>query len=150
MPATVTLATTTFTSPVAAGDTQILLTSTSGIVPGVFLVANREVFKVIALTGIGTAVTVLRGQAGTATQPHGTSETIYVARGDQFYATDPVGLPPTAIPVSPYLNVLTGAIWVVQGDEIGAGTGARSWQPVTSAQTIGDLGLRQTTTTTPS
>lgn len=150
MQATTTLATTAFLSTVGASDTQVNLASTSGIVPGVFLYANREAFKVVALTGVGNYVAVLRGRDGTATQPHGTGETVYIARGDQLYQSDPMGLPPAAIPVNPYINVLTGALWTVQGDDVGPQANARSWQPITTTQSAGSLGVRVTTTTTPS
>lgn len=149
MQATVTLSTTRFAANVAAGDTQVNLTSTSGVLPGVFLYANREALRVVGLTGVGNYVSVLRGRDGTATQAHGTAETIYIARGDQLYQSDPTGLPPAAVLVSPYINVATGVLWTVQGDDEGPGTGARSWQPITTTQTPGALGVRVSTTTTP-
>jgi hypothetical protein len=147
--ATYTLATTTFAAPVGASDTQVQLGSTSGITPGVFLFANRELMRVDRLTGIGTAVVVVRGQDGTAQVAHGTGETIYVAQGYQLFASDPVGLPGPGILSNPHINVANGIVWVVQGDDIGPGTGARSWQPVTTAQSAGALGVRVTSTTTP-
>jgi hypothetical protein len=145
-----TLTTTTFTAPVAASDTQVIVASTSGIVPGVFLFANRELFKVVRATGIGNAFVVLRGQEGTHTRDHGTGETIYLAQGYQLFVTDPQGLPPTVTFANPHINVVSGTVWVVQGDDLGPGTGARSWQPVTTTQTAGALGVRVTTVTTPS
>lgn len=150
MQATFTLATTSFTAPVGALDTQVTLASTSGIVPGVFLFANRELFKVLALTGIGNGVRVLRGHDGTATGPHGTGETVYLAQGYQLFASDPQGLAPATVLANPYINTRNGTVWVVQGDDVGSGTGARSWQPVTTTQTAGALGVRVDTVTTPS
>lgn len=149
MQATFTLATTTWASPVASGDTQVNLASTSGIAPGVLLFANREVIKVISLTGIGNYATVRRGQDGTETRAHGTGETVYIAQGYQLFQSDPQGLPGANVFVNPHINVANGVVWVVQGDDEGPGTQARSWQPVTTTQTPGPLGVRVTTTTTP-
>lgn len=151
MQATFTLATTGFAANVAASDTQVVLLSTSGIVPGVFLFANRELFKVVGLTGVGNAVSVLRGQEGTPTSAHGTAETVYVAQGYQLFSQDPTGLPGvSAVLANPYINVVNGTVWVVQGDDVGSGTGARSWQPISTTYSAGALGVRVTTVTTPS
>ena len=150
MQATYTLATTTFSATVAASDAQVTLGSTSGIVPGVFLFANRELMKVVGCKGPGNTCTVLRGQAGTSTRPHGTSETVYVAEGYQLYDRDPQGLPAESVLANPHINVLNGLVWVVQGDDVGPGASARSWQQVTTTQAAGALGVRVTTTTTPS
>lgn len=149
MQSTFTLATTTFAAAVTALDTQVNLASTSGIVPGVFLFANRESMQVQYLTGVGNFAKVLRGRDGTETRAHGTGETIYLAQGYQLFQSDPQGLPPAATLVNPHINVTNGIVWVVQGDDEGPGTQARSWQPVTSTQTPGALGVRVTTTTTP-
>lgn len=145
-----TLATTTFLTPVGASDTQVNVANTSGIAPGVFLFANRELFKVVGLTGIGNYATVLRGQDGTATRAHGAgAETVYLAQGYQLFATDPQGLPGANIFANPHINVLTGTVWVIQGDDEGPGMQGRSWQQVATTQAPGALGVRVTTTTTP-
>lgn len=149
MQATYTLATTTFLTNVGATDTQVNLASTSGIVPGVGLFVDRELMKVERLTGIGNMATVLRGQEGTATRAHGTLATIFLAQGWQLYASDPQGLPgPNAI-ANPHINVANGTIWVIQGDDVGPMTGARSWQQVTSLESFGAFGVRNLATTTP-
>lgn len=150
MQATATLATTTFASAVAMNDNQVLLSSTSGIVPGVRLFCNGELLGIIGLTGIGNAATVLRGIGGTATRRHATNDTVYIGRGDQFFLMDPVGTPPLVTSVNPHINIANGNIWVIQGDDTGGNTGMRSWQKVTIAQSIGPLGVRVNTTTTPS
>lgn len=150
MQSTFTLATTTFASSVAASDTQVNLSSTSGITPGVFLFANRELLKVERLTGIGNYAVVLRGADGTETRAHSAAETVYIAQGYQLFDQDPQGLPNPATLVNPHINVRNGVVWVVQGDDVGPGTSLRTWQPVTTTQSIGALGVRQNTTTTPS
>lgn len=148
MAALVTLATTTLSLGCTATDSAITLTSTSGITPGVFLYLDRELVKVLSL-GLGTSVNVFRGRQGTATTAHGAGSLITIGRADQFYDIDPIGLPPTELLVSPYINILTGVTWVAQGDETGSGLGGRIWAPVTVSQSVGALGVRVTTTTTP-
>jgi hypothetical protein len=150
MVALFTLATTTFASNVGELDTQVNLTSTTGVVPGIRLFANRECLAVEKLTGVGNYAIVRRGVDGTFNRPHNTQETVYIARPDQLFSTDPVGIPIAGVYSNPHINVFTGTIWVVQGDDSGPGIYARSWQQVTSTQTAGPLGVRTNTTTTPS
>ncbi len=146
MPALATLATTTLVAPVLFGDQEVQLTSTSDLVPKLRLYINRELLEVIRVAGL--IVTVRRGVDGTATGPHPAGATVTIGRGDQFYHTDPVGVPPSAVLVTPWINVLTGASWTPQGDEVGPGAEARVWeQAVTSSTTtVGALGVRTTTT----
>lgn len=148
--ATYLLTSTTFTQPVAASDSQVVLASTSGITPGVALFVNREQLIVERLTGIGNAAVVRRGQNGTETRAHSTGDTVWIGSPDWFYTSDPQGNAPNPVRVSPHINILTGDVWYVQGDEEGAGTFLRTWQKATTTQTIGALGVRVTTTTVPS
>ena len=150
MVALYTLATTTFASNVGMLDTQVNLTSTTGIVPGIRLFANRECFAVEKLTGIGNYAIVRRGVDSTETRVHNTQETVYIARPDQLFVTDPTGIPLAGVYSNPHINVTNGVIWVVQGDDSGPGVYARSWQQVTTTQAAGPLGVRTNTTTTPS
>lgn len=155
MQATFTLNTTTFAAPVSAGESVIALSSLTNIqavgITNLFLFANREVMEVMGFVGSsGTQVTVLRGRMGTASRAHGTGETIYIAQGYQLFDSDPQGLAPANALSNPHINVLNGKVWVIQGDDEGPGTQARSWQEVTTTQTPGALGVRVTTTTTPS
>lgn len=150
MQATVTLSTTSFTTAVGATDDVVQVASTAGIAKGLRLFAITECMQVVALTGIGNGVKVLRGCDGTSSQRHATNETVYIARGDQLYANDPMGVPPDNPLVSPRINVISGNIWVTQGDDVGPGRAARTWQKQTTTQAPGDLGIRVTTTTTPS
>lgn len=147
---TFTLSSTTLSQPAQVGDSQIVVTSTSGIVPGVALFINREQMIVERLTGIGNAVLVRRGQNGTETRAHGTVDTLWVGSPDYFFTSDPQGTPQIAPRVLPHINILTGVVWYVQGDEDGPSAQARTWQPATTSQTIGPLGVRVTTTTIPS
>lgn len=149
MAATVTLDTTTFANTVAIGDTSVLVASTSGLAPGVRLYADRELMAVVRVTGNGNEVVVLRGRDGTATRRHATNVTVYIGRADQFYEADPIGAPPTVVPVSPLINVFNGAIWIAQGDDDGADSRARVWAQVTTTMVTGALGIRSLVVTTP-
>jgi hypothetical protein len=128
----------------------VILASTSGITPGVRLYADRELMSVDRLTGVGNEAVVRRGIEGTAATRHASNTAVYIGRGDQFYSSDPVGLPPIVVPVSPYINVLTGVAWVAQGDEAGPGNAGRLWAPITVTQAAGAFGSTVVTTTTPS
>lgn len=148
--ATVSLATTTFASTVEPSDTQVVLSSTSGVVPGVRLFCDRELMAVERLTGIGTTVLVRRGVDGTVSSRHATNAPIYIGRADQFYNSDPTGLPPAVLLVYPYINAASGDIWVAEGDEVGAGNAGRIWSKVTQSIDAGALGVNQTTVIIPS
>lgn len=146
--ATVSLSSTTFARTVERGDTSVLLASTSGVVPGVRLYADRELMAVVSL-GLGNEVNVRRGSDGTSTDRHATTVTVWFGNPCHFYASDPYGLPNDPVSVYPYINVLNGNVWVPQGDETGSGVSGRSWQLVTNTQQFGAFGIRQNTITTP-
>lgn len=144
MPATVTLSTTTLLASVGAGDRQILVASTSGLAAGVRLWVDRELMSVAGL-GVGNWVDVLRGQDGTAGQHHDSGTTITIGQPDQFYSQDPVGAPPEAILVSPWINVINGSVWFAQGDTLPTGGTSRWWQKQTTTYGVSALGVRTTT-----
>jgi hypothetical protein len=148
--ATVNLASTTFTSPVLAGDTIVYLASTSGISRGIALFAANELMKVEYIDGVNNGVHVRRGVEGTATRTHSPLETVWIAQMNQLYEKDPVGVPPVGVYVLPHINVINGLVWTVQGNETGDGAQDRSWQLVTNVQYPGPLGVRQYNLTTPS
>ncbi len=148
--ATASLGTTTFSSTVEPGDTQVILSSTSGIAPGVRLFCDRELLAVVMLTGLGNAAVVRRGVDGTSSSRHATNATVWVGRADQFYDSDPYGLPPANLPVYPYINVRTGDVWAAEGDELGPGVSGRVWSKVTQSIDAGALGVNQTNVVIPS
>ncbi|MDA1095310.1 MAG: hypothetical protein O3A25_18920 [Acidobacteria bacterium] len=148
MAATTTLATTTLTYAVGAGDRAVTLGSTSGVVPGVQLHADRELLQVVSV-GLGTSVNVLRGRGGTSASRHTSGVTATIGQPDQFYSSDPQGLPAIPPLVSPWINVLTGDQWLAQGDETGASVEGRWWQKVASAYSIGALGVSAPVANTP-
>lgn len=136
MPATVTLSTTTLAANVGAGDRQVKVLSTSGLIPGLRLFCDGELMTVVSL-GVDPWVNVLRGVDGSAAQAHSSGNTIFIGRGDQFYSVDPSGAPPESIPVDPYINVINGSVFYAQGDTFGK----RWWQKRSTAYEIGALGI---------
>lgn len=155
--ATVSLTTTTFTATVEPGDTKVILASATGITPstalpqgGTHLYVDRELMLVERFTGIGNEAVVRRGLDGTAISRHATNATVWIGRGDQFYNTTPMGLPPAVLLVYPYIDVRTGVIWVAQGDESGVGNAGRIWAPMTITLSTDALGNQHVVTTTPS
>lgn len=151
--ATETLSTTTLVASMGASGRHLTLNSLAGIVAGqTFLYIDKELAKVelVTASGVANVVLVKRGVDGTASTPHANGATVYIGRGDQFYMTDPIGAPQNPIRVSPYINVLTGVLWGVTGDEEGPGSAARFWSPVTNMPGAGPLGVRSLTVTTPS
>ncbi len=145
MAALATLATTLLVNPVASSDSSVQLTSLDGVLPGLCLYADRELMIVVSL-GLGTSVNVLRGQSGTASTPHASQSVVTIGRGDQFYDTNPAGLPVQPVLVSPWINVLSGEQWFYQGDETGANAGAAYWQRTLHTRGIGSLGVRTDST----
>ena len=143
MPATVTLSTTTLSAAVGASDKEIKVDSTSGMLPGLQLYVEGELMQIISL-GIDPWVNVSRGRAGTLGLEHDSGSTIYIGRADQFYSQDPQGAPPSAILVSPYINVRNGSIWFAQGDASPDPQVRRWWQKQSATHSIGPLGVRIT------
>lgn len=145
MPATVTLSTTTLAEAVGPSDTLLKLASTSGVLPGMRLFLDGELVRVQALGVVAGLVSVIRGDAGTGGSPHVSGVTVYIGEAHQFYQRDPVGRPPAVIPVSPWINVLSGSVWFAQGDALPAATAERWWQKQVTTHDVGALGVRTTT-----
>jgi len=144
MPATVTLNTTTLTLPVGPNDRQVNVASTVGLNPDTRLCIagpDREVMDVVSV-GAGNWVDVRRGVDGTTASAHASATTVYIARADQLYDYDPVGMPGVAVPVSPWINIRTGAVWFAQGDIQPEGQTVRWWQQQTTTYDVGALGVR--------
>lgn len=145
MPATVTLSTTTLTYGIDPGAGEIQLDSVSGILPGYRLWIDRELMSVLRLIPGSERLQVQRGVDGTAAAEHSSSATVTIGTPDQFYSRDPVGAPSSAIPVSPWINVLNGKVWYAQGDSVPDGQTYRWWQEVSQTYGIGALGVRTQT-----
>lgn len=140
MSALATLATTTLAAPVSSSDSLVKLTSTSGVVPGIYLYCEQELMQVDRLDANGYAI-VRRGQSGTASQPHVSTAVVTIGRGDQFYFVNPFGTPPSVQLVSPWINVLTGEQWTAQGDETGLSPNLY-WAKTQYVHSTGALGVR--------
>lgn len=153
MPATVTLLTFTLAEGVGASDREIKLTTTSGLtIPSgtpmpsekSWLYIDGELMEAVSL-GVLSHVEVRRGVGGTAAAPHSSQATIYLGRPDQFFSSDPVGVPPSAVLVSPHINVRTGGVWFAQGNVLPTGQTIRWWQKQETTHGVGPLGIRTTT-----
>lgn len=139
MAALSTLQATTLAAPVSSSDSSVTLASGTGVRPGLSLYFDRELVTVVSC-GIGTACNVLRGQGGTASKPHVMGTPVTIGRGDQFYDTNPAGAAIGAL-VTPWINVLTGEQWTIQGDE--SGPNAAPWWALTQyTHGTGALGVR--------
>ena len=146
----VTLNTTTFTAPVSPNDSSVLVGSVANIVPGQCLFADRELMQVVSIglaTSASTALTVIRGIAGTAATLHSSGLTVIIGNPDQFYEMSPVGPPPADVLVTPWVNVVNGSVWVAQGDESGPDAQARWWAQSLISHDVGPLGVRTWTAT---
>ena len=144
MAALATLTTTTLRTAVSSSESSLCLTSTAGVLPGLYLYLDQELVKVVSL-GLNTCVNVRRGADGTSGAAHASGVTVTLGRGDQFYLSNPVGTPPTEVLVTPWINVLTGEQWTPQGDETGPNV-ARWWAKTEVTRGIGPLGVRAVVT----
>ena len=146
--ATVTLATTSLSSPALIDDQTVAVSSTTNIVPGQCLWADRELMKVVSLgivSGINKNLKVKRGFGGTHTQNHAAGQNVTIGFPNQFYTYDPKGSPRQEVIVSPHINVLTGDMWVVMGDDGPPQSANRWWAKQSVWQGIGSLGERTET-----
>ena len=141
MTATVTLSTTTLTNGIGPRDRDVKLASNSGVRAGLFLFMGRELMKVEEVLSTGL-VRVTRGVGGTAALQHSSSEVVTIGSGTQFYTQDPVGAPPEATEVAPWINVSNGKVWYAQGDAQPTGLTFRWWQDATTTYSTGPLGVR--------
>ena len=137
--------TTTLSANVAAGDTVISVTSATGFTAGNALYVDAEQMLIRSVSG--TAITVMRGQNGTADRAHDNAERVITGaatggfRGEgHFHIADPdYGADCTRgsgqVSHSPWINVRTGTVWMCGGSGQN-GTAGLSWtatnvQPVT-------------------
>lgn len=140
MGATVTLSTTTLTNGINPGDDSLVLGSVTGIIRGYRLWIDKELLAVLSVDSASNRVTAKRGSDGTNAARHSSSSLVTIGSPQHFYSSDPLGAPAPVIPVSPYINVLNGKVWLAQGDA--TDLSYRWWQEVTSSYGIGPLGIR--------
>lgn len=115
------LGTTTLSAAVTAGATAWPLASSSGLSlpsqvagldPVQYAYCDGEVGLVTGFLGNNT-VAVQRGQLGSRVGAHASGATVYLARAADLYQADPFGVPPAVPAVSPWINTVTGTVWVV-------------------------------------
>lgn len=142
-----TLTTTTLSQRCDASDAVVYLTSTSGVLVGMGVWVDAELMRVVSVgTRADGGVVVARGVEGSIASRHQALAPVTIGRLDQFYTSNPAGLPSNEALVTPWINTMTGQVWSLQGDE---SSPQRWWQDVTTTYGIGSLGVR-TTTVTPS
>lgn len=106
-----TLTSTTLARAVDASATVVYLASVTSVLVGDLIVCGREAMRVDSLVGL--VVRVSRGYAGTIAESHPSGATVYAAPAWAFYMRDPVGVPPSEVPVTPWINLTTGVVWTV-------------------------------------
>lgn len=149
------LSTTTFGSAVTAGGSQWPLASTTAVQAllqsgGCALFADGEAVTVISLSG--SAANVQRGAYGSTVQSHASGATIYIAAPGDLYQNDPSGVAPSSPAVTPWINVITGAVWTASGGvwvlQVPSGSAAIT-NPVVSGTVTGGASYTAPTLTAP-
>src|SRR5215203_5460540 len=106
-----TLTSTTLTRALDAGASVVYVASATNVLVGDLIVCGREAMRVDSLVGL--VVRVSRGYAGTPAESHASGATVYAGPSSAFYMRDPVGVPPSEVLVTPWINLATGVIWTV-------------------------------------
>lgn len=142
---TVVLSATSSTTSDAGVVTSTLVTA-SYITVGTGLFIDQELTQVTQILSdpLGVKYRVKRGLGGSMAQPHNSQAPVTIGSMDKFYSYDPKGRPRDAVLVSPWINTVSGRIWMPQGDSVPAAPFAafRWWQDVTNTYGIGPLGVR--------
>ncbi len=123
-----TLRTTTLGAAVTTTDGKVFqFASVTGVTAdtikdGLACFVDQEYCPIVSVSGL--KVTVDRGQGGSAGATHASGATVYIGQPDQFYAYDPVGVPPSPPLVTPWINTVNGTVWTVNGSAwVTTGTG---------------------------
>lgn len=144
----VTLASTTLARRCDHKTTLVKFSSTSGLTPGTCVWVDRELMSVVSLD-VDPWVNVKRGIGGSAASAHSPFATVLIGTPDQFFNSDPVGMPDRVTLVSPYVNVLTGDSWIAVGDDEPTGLDSRWWQKQVTTYGTTSLGIRTQITAPP-
>lgn len=149
------LSTTTLRAPAGltakTSQNRFQLASTANVSVGqflVFAVGARAIEAMQVIEVVSPFVRVLRAQAGTPCSSHAYDTLIYIGTPDKFRSFDPHGVPVVGRD-SPWINLRSGAIFAVVGDEAGPNVAARFWQQQTVTYPSGALGERVAPTLTP-
>ena len=95
--------------------------------------------------GLGSRFVAMRGLHGTSASHHDAGAQMYLGLGYHFYNHDPLGSPPNALEVSPWINVLNGTVWFAQGDSEPGHTTRRWWVKQEMKEATNSLGVREFT-----
>ena len=135
------LSTTTLSQAVGAGDRIWSLASVAGdlglpsivngLDPVLCLVCGGEAVQITRLIPGASAAEVQRGLFGSRVAAHPAGATVYLARPSDLYQQDPVGAPQSGH-VQPWINTITGTVWVVLDDTWVPGGMAEAAFPSTS------------------
>ncbi len=147
MAGTTELATTTLTTSISATGDTIAVASATDIRAGLRVFVDKELMTVLRPGVVSGLFQVARGTDGTGAAPHSSAAVVTIGRGDQFYMTDPLGVPPNPVLVSPWINLTNGTVWYAQGDALGSGAQNRYWVNVTTSYAVGALGVVVATST---
>ena len=117
--AQVTMTTTTLAANQSADATVMTVTSATGFTVGNFVWVDSEQQQITAING--TAITVRRGQNGTAARAHDNTDRIYTGASQHFQTQDPdYGADCTRgagqATHMPCINVRTGNFWVCRSE----------------------------------
>lgn len=106
-----TLTSTTLTRALDSSALVVYVASATNVLVGDLIFCGREAMRVDSVLGL--VVRVSRGYAGTLGESHPSGATVYAAPAWAFYIRDPVGVPPSEVPVTPWINLATGVVWTV-------------------------------------
>ncbi len=134
------LTTTTLNRAVSASNCKVQLVSGSGVVTGSVLFIDREAM-LVSRSITSTTFEVRRGVAGSASGTHAAAAAVYIGTPDQFYLTDPIGVPVSAPQTTPWINTTTGVVWSVAGSSwvpsavggVGGSVSATASYPLTTS-----------------
>jgi len=82
-------ASTTLALPVSVTDSQVVLASGTGVLPGMLLYFDRETMQIASV--FGATVQVYRGIQNTNVLAHSAGVPAYFGTADQFFSSDPKG-----------------------------------------------------------
>jgi hypothetical protein len=109
--------TTTISAAMTATQQTMVVSSATGFVAGRYVYIDAEAVQIGASYSSGTTIPILRGQLGTASAAHASSERVVTGVNNHFQNSDPgygaactVGQGQAVY--LPWINVLRGLIWM--------------------------------------
>ena len=116
---------TTLSAAITSTATTVRVASATGFTVGNYLYTGYEEMQITSVSG--TTIGVLRGQGGTPARAHASSDVVVTGGIGHFQTHDPDFKAACTrgtgqASVQPYVNVLTGNIWVCTLTSVWAGT----------------------------